>query len=242
MTGDATGLPVAWVVGAGGIGSALGARLAADHRVVLFDRVRPAEAAGAEAFHQVDAADRAAFGAAASGAVRDYGSPAVVALTLGHVSSATVHEAAPEQVDRIVRDNFTACVNVLHTVHRQTRGSSCACLVVTSNAALTARPNQPLYAAVKAAVAALVRSLAVGWAADGIRLVGLAPGTVMVERNAERVRSQYPAAPMAPGRPGGRLVTPAELADFAAALLPHVDQLTGQVIAFDGGSTLEARR
>jgi hypothetical protein len=62
----------------------------------------------------------------------------------------------------------------------------------------------------------------------------------MVERNAQRVAHQYPDAPLDTGRPGGRLLMPAELADIVIGLFPYADHLTGQVLTIDAGSTLVA--
>jgi 3-oxoacyl-[acyl-carrier protein] reductase len=230
----------AWIVGVGGIGAAVRDRLTGDYRTVVFDRANVHSPA--ESHYRVDVTERRALIEAAQDATIRFGPPAVVVLAFGRVSSATVETAEPDEVDQVIGDNLVGCVNVLHTIHRSPRAASCICLIVTSNAALVARPHQPLYAATKAAVASLVRSLAPAWGTDGIRLVGVAPGTVTVNRNQSRVQRQYPDAPADPGRPGGRLVTPVELADFLARLIPYADQLTGQVLAFDGGSTLGAGR
>ena len=232
--------PTAWVFGTGGIGAAVRDRLAGEYRTVTFDRADDPGRAGTH--HRVDVRDRVALATAARDTVLRSGPPAVVVLAFGTVSPATVEDAEPDDVDRIVGDNFVGCVNVLHVLHRTPRPDTCVCLVVSSNAAQVARPRQPLYAATKAAVASLVRSLAPAWAPDGLRLVGVLPGTVTVSRNEERVRRQYPHAPADPARPGGRLVTPGELADFLAGLVPHAHHLTGQLLTYDGGSTLGAAR
>ncbi|GLY04036.1 MULTISPECIES: SDR family oxidoreductase [Actinoplanes] len=235
MTVPPAAAPAAWIVGAGGIGAAIRDRLAGEYRTVTFDRA-------GEPDHMVDVRDRSALSKATRDAADRYGPPRVVVLAFGTVSPATVEDAGPDEVADVVGDNLIGCVNVLHAVHHTPRAQTCTAVVVSSNAAHLARPRQPLYAATKAAVTSLVRSLAVGWAPEGIRLIGVLPGTVTVPRNADRVAGQYPDAPRDPSRPGGRLVQPAELAGFVAGLLPYAGHLTGQSLTFDGGSTLGAAR
>lgn len=230
--------PIAWVVGTGGIGSALIERLTHSHDVIGFDR---AGGSLADPYFQVDAADRAAFIASAEAACEQYGFPDLFVVAAGGVSYLAVESAASDDVATVISDNLIVVVNVLHAAYNLGPQRPRICILIISNAALVPRPGQPLYAATKAAIASLVRSLSTGWAAAGIRMIAVAPGTVIVERNRERVAGQYPNAPLDPGRPGGRLLEPAELAQFVADLLPHADHLTGQVIVFDGGSTLAAR-
>lgn len=231
--------PIAWVIGVGGIGAALVERLSELHTVVCFDIEQAATDA---AFFLVDASDRAAFTEAAAEAYELHGAPDVFVVAAGRVSYLSVEAATPEDVTALLTDNLILAINVLHTVYNLGPERRRICVLVASNAAFTPRPGQSIYAAAKAAITSLVGSLAVGWAAAGIRVFGIAPGTVLVDRNRARVAQQYPSAPLDPSRPGGRLVQPAEIAEFVAALLPHADHLTGQVIVYDGGSTLTVRQ
>jgi 3-oxoacyl-[acyl-carrier protein] reductase len=229
----------AWVVGTGGIGSALIGRLIHDYDVVGFDRT---DGSSGHPFYRADATDRDAFATAAEAAAQRHGMPDIFVVTAGRVSYQTVESASPEETTGVLADNLIGPINVLHTAYHLGPQRPRTCVLISSNAAFVPRPGQPLYAAAKAAMVSLVRSLAVGWAAAGIRVLAIAPGTVIVERNRERIGRQYPQAPLDPGRPGGRLLTPDDLADFVANLLPLADHLTGQVITMDGGSTLAGTR
>lgn len=229
----------AWVFGTGGIGTALLERLARDHEVVGFDRCqRPSGRPSV----QVDTTDRTALMIAAENTADSHGVPDIFIITVGLVSSATVESATPDELTAALSDNLVGPINVLHTAYHLGPPRRRTCVVVASNAAFVPRPGQPVYAATKAAVVSLVRSLAVAWSTAGIRIFGVAPGTVVVERNRDRVKRQYPQAPFDSNRPGGRLLVPGELANFVVTLLPYADHLTGQVISLDGGSTLMETR
>lgn len=225
----------AWVFGTGGIGTALLERLAHHHEVVGFDRCeRPT---GGPSF-QVNATDRAALAIAAHDAAGSHGMPDIFIITVGLVSPATVESATPDELTAVLSDNLMAPINVLHMAYHLGPPRPRTCVVVASNAAFVPRPGQPIYAAAKAAVVSLVRSLAVAWSTTGIRIFGVTPGTVVVPRNSDRIKRQYPQAPLDSGRPGGQLLVPSELANIIVKLLPHADHLTGQLITLDGGSTV----
>ncbi len=232
------GSRVAWVVGAGGIGSAVAEALSGRFALVVFDREsgdrsRPVVL--------LDAVNSSSVRDAVEETAAKHGIPEVVVYCVGYVSAATVESVTVAELHRIIDHNFTGLIYFLQALRRILRSAPCTCLVVTSNAAFVARPDQPLYAAMKAAVASLVKSLAAGWAASGIRLVAVAPGTVIVDRNRDAVLRRYPDAPHDGGRPSGRLLLPADLASFIADLTDHCDQLTGQTLIFDGGSSLGGR-
>lgn len=227
----------AWVFGTGCIGTALLERLARDHEVVGFDRCE--RSSGRPSF-QVNTTDRGALTIAADNAAERHGAPDIFIITVGLVSPATVESATPDELTDVLSDNLIGPINILHTAYHLGPSRPRTCVVVVSNAAFVPRPGQPVYAAAKAAVVSLVRSLAVAWSETGIRIFGVAPGTVVVERNSDRVKRQYPQAPLDSSRPGGRLLAPGEVANFVVDLLPYADHLTGQIIALDGGSTLLA--
>jgi NAD(P)-dependent dehydrogenase (short-subunit alcohol dehydrogenase family) len=111
-----------------------------------------------------------------------------------------------------------------------------AILNIASVYAFFGAPHAPAYAASKGGVAQLTKSLAVAWAAEGIRVNALAPGwieTAMTEmprgnptRNAE-ILSRTPM---------GRWGTPDDLAGPALFLCsPLAGFVTGAILPVDGG-------
>ncbi|MDB5827745.1 MAG: Oxidoreductase [Variovorax sp.] len=111
------------------------------------------------------------------------------------------------------------------------------CIVnIASMNAFVALPAIPAYCASKGGVVMLTKSLALAWAADGVRVNAVAPGYVETAINAEgrqdlshyeRIRSRIPQ---------GRWAQPDDIAGsvvFLASKSAHY--ITGTVLAVDGG-------
>jgi 3-oxoacyl-[acyl-carrier protein] reductase len=91
------------------------------------------------------------------------------------------------------------------------------------------------YAASKAGLLTLTRRAAAAFAADGVTVNALAPGTI----DGETVRELANPALEAAATPTGRLVDPARLASLVAWLLSDDGaDTTGAVFRIDGGSSL----
>lgn len=98
---------------------------------------------------------------------------------------------------------------------------------------LMAMRGESAYAAAKAAIVGLTRSLAVDYASEGITANALAPGWIHTGSQTEHEYREGQLTPM------GRSATPSEVAAVAAFLAtPGASYLTGQCIAIDGGNTV----
>ena len=111
-----------------------------------------------------------------------------------------------------------------------------AIINIASMNAFVALPWIPAYCASKGGVVMLTKSLALAWAADGVRVNAIAPGYVETQINAdgrkdaahyERIRARIPQ---------GRWAQPDDIAGSAVFLASNAARyVTGTVLAVDGG-------
>ena len=106
-----------------------------------------------------------------------------------------------------------------------------------SLAGVLANPRRNAYAASKAALISLTKSLACEWASRGIRVNAVAPGYVRTPMVAELERTGKADIPLVRRRvPLGRMGRPDEIASAAAFLASaEARYVTGSVLAVDGG-------
>jgi len=133
-------------------------------------------------------------------------------------------------------DSLMACAMRFHDMLKETRG---ALITISSTAAWHATRGNPAYNASKAGAVALTRTLGQAWAADGIRVNGVAPGLVdtkltkVTTANPERLQGALAGIPL------GRLGTPQDMAGAALFLAsPLAAYIVGQTIPVDGGLLL----
>lgn len=241
---------VALVTGASrGIGAATARRLGADgFAVVLAARstddldgvAADITGAGGDALAvRCDAAVIDDLDALLAAAVDRHGRIDVLVNNAGVLPTATRSERVPVDVWRNAFDvNVTApwylagrCKGVMTTA------GGGVVVNVSSTAALYPSVGFVAYNATKAAVSMLTRTLALEWAAEGVRVVGIAPGKIdtgMIE----------PILAFSDRRgialnPLGRVGHPDEVADLIAYLVSDRGSfITGSIITIDGGEVL----
>ncbi|MEW6476831.1 MAG: SDR family NAD(P)-dependent oxidoreductase [Actinomycetota bacterium] len=110
---------------------------------------------------------------------------------------------------------------------------------VASMAGILCLPGRVSYAASKAALISLTKTLAVEAGASGVRINAVCPGWVDTAFIAARLAQPELRAQAEAMVPVGRVATPDEVADVVAFLLsPASRYMTGAAVAVDGGMSL----
>ncbi len=232
--------------GARGIGRATTIELAQAGARVLINYQRSAGAAealaaeivaaGGDAFaYQADVADEQAVTGMVQAVLDRWGKIDILVNNAGITADAPLARLRPEQWQHVIETDLTSvflcCRAVIPAMQRAGYGRIVS---VSSLAALAGNVGQTNYAAAKAGIIGLSRSLAREVARDGITVNVVAPGyieTDMVETVPEALRA-WALQAIAIGRFG----RPEEVAAAIRFLVsPYASYITGHVLTIDGG-------
>lgn len=243
-TGEA-GRPTAVVTGGGsGIGAACARRLASTgHRVVLVGRrAEPLEQtreaiAGdggvAEAF-PADVRDADRLGDLHDAIAAWSDRVDVVVNAAGGQFQTPAEKLTPNGWRAVVDTNLTGTFLVCQRVFPLLSRRGGAIVNVVANIWQRAAPGMAHSGAARAGVVSLTRTLALEWAAHGIRVNALSPGLTDTAALREQLGDLSAPAHRVPLQ---RVATPEEVAD-AAMFLVRSSYITGEVLTVDGGSHL----
>jgi 3-oxoacyl-[acyl-carrier protein] reductase len=141
--------------------------------------------------------------------------------------------------DRVMAVNLDSLLHCSQKFKGQLSESEGSITIVSSLSGYRANIGNPAYAASKAGAINLTQSLGQAWAAEGIRVNGLAPG--LVDTKLTKVTTDHPqrkeeAIQRIPMR---RFGTPKDMAGVALFLAsPLATYVCGQTILVDGGLAL----
>lgn len=136
---------------------------------------------------------------------------------------------------------FTGAVHCTHAAAPilLEKGTGGCVINVASVAAYIASPGLTYYAAAKAAMVSLTKTLAREWAPRGVRVNAIAPGFVETEMNAVARENPEFYEGVLSTIPMGRWGTPEDVANVALFLASDAASfMTGSVVVVDGGQTL----
>ncbi len=249
---------VAVITGAAqGIGAACARAYAAEGAQVVVSDVDEAggtalardiaASGGMATFCRADVGDRGDAGRLVAHAVEHFGRLDVLVNNAGIVHAAEFVDLAEEDFDRVLRVNLkgsflcaqAAVRQMLAQPARAAGGDSCRGVVINMSSvnAVLAIANQVPYTVSKGAVNQLTKVMAIGLAKQGIRVVGIGPGSIATEMLKTAVLTNEAARTRILSRtPMGRLGEPAEIARIAVFLASDdASYLTGTTLYPDGG-------
>lgn len=235
--------------GSRGIGRAVVRRLAAEGYAVGINYLRSREQAEALAAElraqgcgaltvQADVADREAVTAAVGQVEAAFG-PVTALVNNAGIAQNDLFQDTPEELWRrmfaVHADGAFHTIQAVlpHMLHEKAGGI----VNISSIWGLRGASCEVAYAASKAAVIGLTRSLAMELAPSHIRVNCVAPG--VIETDMVKGLGEETVASLVDQTPAGRLGSPEDVARAVAFLLREdADFITGQVLTVDGGFIL----
>jgi len=246
MNSDAGGKEKVALVfgGSRGIGAAAVRRLARDGFVVGFTYVSRPDSAqevvdavaadrGQAYAMQADSTDAAAIRMAVEKVVAHFGRLDVVVVNAGILRVGTIDAFTQADFDQVLQVNVRGVYVAIQAAVAH-MGENGRVITIGSNTGV--RPLTPIgtvYGMSKAAVAAMVKGLALDLAARGIRVNNIQPGPIETDMTAEHIEHIKGMVPL------GQVGQPEDIAELVSYLAaPFSRYMTGSSLTIDGGMTL----
>ncbi|HEY2139046.1 MAG TPA: 3-oxoacyl-[acyl-carrier-protein] reductase [Chthoniobacterales bacterium] len=241
---------VAVVTGSGrGIGHAIALRLAKEGARVASvsrteanaqktaDEINAARADAAKAY-AVDVSDQAAVQKAAAEIFQDFSRVDILVNNAGVTRDGLSMRMSLDDWDTVLNTNLKGAFNFIQAVMRpMIKQRSGRIINISSIAGLTGNAGQANYAASKAGLIGLTKTLARELASRGITVNAVAPG--LIETDMTTVLSDEIRQAILQKVPLGKLGEPEDIAAAVAYLASaEAKYITGQVLTVDGGMVM----
>jgi 2-hydroxycyclohexanecarboxyl-CoA dehydrogenase len=205
------------------------------------ETVAQVKAAGGEAlFFQVDLSDAAQIASAVEQTLAAYGAPYLVINNASIYPRSTVIDMKVEDWERTLKVNITAPFLIVRAfgphMLKQKRG---VVINIASGRGVEGAPRGANYAASKAAILSLTKTLALEWAPHNVRVNAIIPGVSMTAQPLENTTPEELAERGRKEIPLGRVGYPDDMAGLAAFMASSdAAYMTGQAVAMNGGRVL----
>ena len=238
---------VALVTGAGrGIGATIARTLAADNTdIAVVDYGAEssdasalqaiAEAGAAVRYYRCDVSDFSAAKAVADSVAKDFGKIDILVNNAGVTADKLIMRMSEEDWDRVLSINLKGCFNMVkHVTPYMMRKRYGRIVSISSVVGLMGNAGQANYAASKAGIIGLTKTVAKEFGSRGITANAVAPGfikTAMTDAlTEEQKQAMYKMIPL------GRLGETQDIADAVKFLVSDAAAyITGVVLKVDGG-------
>lgn len=238
---------VALVTGAsGGIGRGISLALAQLGAIVLVNyngSEEKAQAVVEEIVHQggrseaiqCNVSDYTACGEMTQELLEKYGRIDILVNNAGITRDKLIIGMSEEDYDRVLDTNLKGAFNTIrHTARSFIKQRSGKIINITSVVGITGNAGQANYAASKAGMIGLTKSMAKELGSRGVCVNAVAPG--FIDTDMTRVLSDNVKKAITDNIPLGRIGSVEDVAQVVAFLAgPGGDYITGQVISVDGG-------
>ena len=184
-----------------------------------------------------DVCDRASLEALAAAVMETFGKVDILVNCAGMIRRTPTLTLAEEEWNNILNTNLTGTLRACQVFgkHMLERGYGRIINIASLNS-FVALTEVAAYAASKAGVVSLTRSLAVEWSKKGVTVNAIAPGVFLTELNANLLNSTPRGQELLMRTPMGRFGKTEELVGAAIYLASDgASFVTGQTIAVDGG-------
>jgi 3-oxoacyl-[acyl-carrier protein] reductase len=198
------------------------------------DTTRAIEEAGRTGFAiKADSADPAAIGDAVTQAVAQLGRFDIVVVNAGILRRGVLQAVSLQELDLMLNVNVRGVFLAIQAAAAHLPVGGRVITIGSSTAVRSSYPGSSVCAMTKAAVAVMVKGIAVDFAPRGITVNNIQPGPTLTDMTAGYIDSITPAIPLK------RVGDPDEIAGLVAYLArAESGYMTGSSLTIDGGMTL----
>jgi 3-oxoacyl-[acyl-carrier protein] reductase len=220
--------------GSRGIGAAAARRLAVDGADVSVTYVSAIEASGRSGLAiRADSADLAAIKAAVEQTVDHFGKLDIAVVNAGILRLGNIATVSVEDLDRMLDINVRGVFLAIQAAAAHLTDGGRIITIGSNTAVRSGHPGSSVYSMTKAAVAVMVKGIAVDLAGRGITVNNIQPGPTVTDMTVDHLEAIKPLIPI------GRAADPDEIAGLVAYLASKESSYTtGSSLTIDGGMAL----